>query len=59
MWRLTKAIIISWLVGVVCGVGLVIMLQRENRIPPVSNASNQTSQQTNGTAAISPSGNAR
>jgi hypothetical protein len=59
MWRLTKAIIISWLVGVVCGVGLVIMLQRDNRTPPVSNASNLTSPETNGTAAISPGGNAR
>jgi hypothetical protein len=34
MWRLTKAIIISWLVGVVCGVGLVIELRRDRIEPP-------------------------
>jgi hypothetical protein len=29
MWRLTKASIVSWLVGVVCGVGMVVVLQRQ------------------------------
>jgi hypothetical protein len=56
MWRLTKAIIISWLVGVVCGVGTVIVLQREDRTPPVSSASNQMAPQTNGTVPGSPGG---
>jgi hypothetical protein len=28
MWRLTKAIIISWLVGVICGVGIVIIYRK-------------------------------
>jgi hypothetical protein len=43
MWRLTKAIFISWLIGVVCGVGMVIWLQREDRTvaQPPSSASNQ------------------
>jgi hypothetical protein len=55
-----KAIIISWLVGVVCGVGMVIVVQRENRTPPASNASVQTVPQTNGTATTaSPDGSTR
>ncbi len=28
MWRLTKAIIVSWLVGVIYGVGMVITARR-------------------------------
>jgi hypothetical protein len=52
MWRLTKAIIISWLVGVVCGVGLVIVSQRADRPPPASSASNQAPQ-TNAVAPAS------
>jgi hypothetical protein len=45
MWRLTKAIIISWLIGVVCGVGMVIIVQREDRTPPPSSAGNQAAPQ--------------
>jgi hypothetical protein len=55
MWRLTKAIIISWLVGVVCGVGMVIWLQREDRTPtpPPSSASTQMAPQASGIAPTS------
>jgi hypothetical protein len=56
MWRLTKAIIISWLIGVVCGVGMVTVLQREDRTPPASTASTQTAPQTSGTAPASADG---
>jgi hypothetical protein len=54
MWRLTKAIIFSWLVGVVCGIGMVIMVQRDNRAPLPSNTSTQSAPQTTGTAPVSP-----
>jgi hypothetical protein len=59
MWRLTKAIIISWLVGVVCGVGMVIMLERQERIPSSTNASTQSTPQTTASTPASPDGNAR
>jgi hypothetical protein len=49
MWRLTKATIISRLVGVVCGVGIVVVSQRPDRAPPALSARNQTAPQTNGT----------
>jgi hypothetical protein len=51
MWRLTKAIIVSWLVGVVCGVGMVIVLHHDDRTPPVASATSQhATPQANGTA---------
>jgi hypothetical protein len=56
MWRLTKANIISWLVGVICGIGIVIISQRSDRPPPVSSASNQMTPQTNGAAPAPPDG---
>jgi CBS domain-containing protein len=59
MWRLTKAIIISWLVGVVCGVGIVIVSQRADRTPRALSAGNQIAPQTIGTAPASPDGIAR
>jgi hypothetical protein len=59
-WRLTKAIFISWLVGVFCGVGMVIVLQREDRIPPAASTVNQQApSQTTGIAPASPDGAAR
>jgi hypothetical protein len=54
MWRLTKAIIISWLVGVVCGVGIVIVLQKDDKTLPASNASVQMAPHTSGAAANAP-----
>jgi hypothetical protein len=54
MWRMTKAIIVSWIVGVVCGVGMVLVIQSKPATPPVSNASIQTAPQTSGDAASSP-----
>jgi hypothetical protein len=53
MWRLAKAIVISWLIGVVSGVGMVIVVQRDNSTLPVSNASTQTAPQTSGAAPAS------
>lgn len=29
-WRMIKAIILSWLIGVVCGMGILIILQNRN-----------------------------
>ena len=54
MWRLTKAIIISWLVGVLCGVGMVIVAQSDNRASPPSIAGTQSAPQTTGIAPASP-----
>jgi hypothetical protein len=59
MWRLTKAIIISWLVGVVCGVGIVVVSQRTDRTPPALSASNQIAPQTNGIGPAAADGIAR
>jgi hypothetical protein len=59
MWRLTKAIIVSWLVGVMCGVGMVIILQRDGRAPPATNVSIQAPPQTSGVAPPSPNASAR
>ena len=53
MWRLTKAIIVSWLVGVICGVGMVVVFQRDGRAPPATNASIQAPPQTSGVAPAS------
>jgi hypothetical protein len=53
MWRRTKIIIISWLVGVACGAGIVVLLQRDDRIPPASSAVTQTTPQTSGAAPAS------
>jgi hypothetical protein len=29
MWKFIKAVFVSWLIGVICGVGLVLTLQHE------------------------------
>jgi hypothetical protein len=59
-WRLTKTIIISWLIGVVCGVGMVIVLQRDDRIPPATSATGQQeAPQTTGVAPAAPDGTTR
>jgi hypothetical protein len=54
MWRMTKAIIVSWIVGVVCGIGMVLVMQSKPSTPPVSNTSIQTAPQTSGDAPSSP-----
>jgi hypothetical protein len=43
-WRMTKTIFISWFVGVICGVGIVIALQQEN--PATESAGSQSPAQT-------------
>jgi hypothetical protein len=58
-WRLTKAIIVSWLVGAACGAVIVVALQQDNRIPPAANASGESTPQTTGIAPASPDGVAR
>ena len=50
MWRMTKAIIISWLVGVICGVGLVIVMQGVNRTSPLASTEHQPFPQSTGAA---------
>jgi hypothetical protein len=56
-WRMTKTIIISWLVGVICGVGMVVVLQQENRVPATESASSHLPAQT--TTGIAPDGTTR
>jgi hypothetical protein len=58
MWRLTKAIIISWVVGVICGIGIVIILQRADQPAPASSAS-KNAPQTNGVAPATADGATR
>ena len=54
-WRMTKTIIISWFVGVACGVGMVVVLQQENRMPATESASSHS--QTTGLAPDGPTRN--
>jgi hypothetical protein len=49
-WRMTKTIIISWLVGVICGAGMVVVLQQEHRVPLAESTSSQLPAQTTGMA---------
>jgi hypothetical protein len=55
MWRLIKAIVVSWLVGLVCGIGMVIVVQKHDQSPPPPNASMQRSPQTSGAGTATPS----
>jgi hypothetical protein len=59
MWRLTKAIIVSWLVGVVCGAAMVIVSQHDDRAPPAVSASRQITPPSNETPVKSPDAAAR
>jgi hypothetical protein len=58
MWRLTKAIIISWVVGVIGGIGIVIILLRADQPAPASSAS-EDAPQTNGVAPATADGATR
>jgi hypothetical protein len=49
-WRITKTIIISWFVGVICGAGMVVVLQQQNPSPPAESVSTQSPPQTTGVA---------
>jgi xanthine/CO dehydrogenase XdhC/CoxF family maturation factor len=55
-WRLTKAIILSWFVGVLCGAVLVVVFERHDRAPPTVAADDQPSRPSN---AALPDTNAR
>jgi hypothetical protein len=52
LWRLTKAIIVSWLVGVVCGAGMVIVMQNRGQTPAASDARILAAPQTSGSATV-------
>jgi hypothetical protein len=54
-WRLTKTIILSWLIGVVCGAVGVALLERQDRTAPAVSTADQPAPQTSGTAP-SPAG---
>ena len=56
MWRMTKVIIISWLVGVVCGVGFILVQQSKDRTSPNTSATSQTTPQTSTAAPNSANG---
>jgi hypothetical protein len=45
-WRLTKAIIVSWLVGVMCGAVAVAFLERRDRAAPAVSAGDQSAPPT-------------
>jgi hypothetical protein len=49
-WRLTRAIIVSWLIGVMCGAVGVALLERQDQTAPAVSASDQTAPQTSGAA---------
>ena len=57
-WRLTKAIILSWFVGVLCGAVLVVVLQRQERASPTV-AADQPASRPNDVAPVSPDTNDR
>jgi hypothetical protein len=54
MWKVIKAIIVSWLIGVMCGVGLVILAQRHDQTPVETKSDAQPAPQTSGAAPASP-----
>ncbi len=56
MWRMTKVIIISWLVGVVCGVGFILVQQSKDRASPNTSATSQTTPQASTAAPNSANG---
>ena len=58
MWRMTKVIIISWLVGVVCGVGFILVQQSKDRISPSTSATSQTTPQASTATPKSADGDA-
>jgi hypothetical protein len=45
-WKMTKTIFVSWFVGVICGVGIVIAVQQENRMPASESAGSHLPAQT-------------
>jgi hypothetical protein len=59
MRRMIKAIIVSWIFGVVCGVGMVLVMQSKPSTTAVSTASIQTAPQASDAAHPSPDQNDR
>jgi hypothetical protein len=53
-WRLTKTIIISWFIGVICGAGLVVLRERQDRTAPAVAAGDQGTSQPKSAAPGSP-----
>lgn len=49
-WRMTKTIIISWFIGVVCGAVMIVAIER-NQTAPTVNAGNQSASETTGSGA--------
>jgi uncharacterized membrane protein YedE/YeeE len=35
-WRMTKAIVLSWIVGVACGMVILTIMQSRNEAPPTA-----------------------
>jgi hypothetical protein len=46
MWRRAKAIIIAWLIGVVCGIAIILAAQNKSEVQQSKNPDNQTVPQT-------------
>jgi hypothetical protein len=53
-WRLTKTIIVSWLIGVICGAVLVVVLERRDQTATPVAAGDQTMSRPNAAAPASP-----
>jgi hypothetical protein len=56
-WRMTKTICISWFVGVICGVGMILVLQQENRMRAAETTSSHLPTPT--TTGMAPDGTTR
>jgi hypothetical protein len=51
MWKFVKAVFVSWLIGVICGVGLVLTLQHEVGTTALSPTTSLTKSAADGAAA--------
>ena len=49
-WRMTKTIIISWFIGVICGAVMIVALERNHGTPTVD-AGNNPAPQTTGSGS--------
>jgi hypothetical protein len=54
-WRLTKTIIVSWIIGVLCGAVLIKVLEQQDQAsPPTVAADDQAKSPPSNAAPVSP-----
>jgi hypothetical protein len=58
-WRMTKTIIISWVLGAVCGALMILALQRDQTPTAGMHAGSEPPSQTIGSENASPNGDTR